>query len=294
MNLRQLKIFLTVCQEGSMSKAAKKLYMTQPSISQTIGELEQELNIKLFERINKHLYLTYPGEILREYSKRIISLLEEAENTLLDISNLKTGKLRVGASTTIGTYLIPKILSEFRKKYENTSIFFNIDNTEVIEKQILENSIDIGIVEGPIHSQDIIIEPFIEDELYLVCSKGHRWALKKVIEPWEIEEEELIIREKGSGTREVFETIMSANNLKYHIKHVLNNTEAIKKAVELNMGVSVLSKLAVSEELKKGTLVKIEIEGIKFKRMFNIIYHKDKYFSPAFKAFMEYLKSGRR
>jgi len=87
---------------------------------------------------------------------------------------------------------------------------------------------------------------------------------------------------------------MSANNLKYHIKHVLNNTEAIKKAVELNMGVSVLSKLAVSEELKKGTLVKIEIEGIKFKRMFNIIYHKDKYFSPAFKAFMEYLKSGRR
>ncbi|EGD52524.1 transcriptional regulator, LysR family [Thermoanaerobacter ethanolicus JW 200] len=102
MNLRQLKIFLTVCESGSMSKAAKKLYMTQPSISQTISELEQELNVKLFERMSKKLLLTYAGEVLKEYAKRISSLVEEAQSTLLDISNLKAGKLRIGASTTVG------------------------------------------------------------------------------------------------------------------------------------------------------------------------------------------------
>ncbi|CAK9331631.1 selenium metabolism-associated LysR family transcriptional regulator [Thermoanaerobacter kivui] len=290
MNLRQLKIFLTVCESGSMSKAAKKLYMTQPSISQTISELEQELNVKLFERMSKKLLLTYGGEVLHKYSKRILALVEEAQSTLFDISNLKAGKLRIGASTTVGTYLLPEIISKFSEKYKDIQIFFTIDNTAVIEKQILDNAIDIGIVEGPLHSKEIVIEPFIDDELYVVCSKNHKWAAKKVIQPEEIEKEDLIIREKGSGTREVFETTMSMHNLKYKIKHVLNNTEAIKKAVESNIGISVISSIALKEELKKDKLVKIQIEDINFKRKFNVIYHKDKYPSPLFNEFLRHLK----
>ncbi|MGB9679396.1 MAG: selenium metabolism-associated LysR family transcriptional regulator [Minisyncoccia bacterium] len=289
MNLREIKIFLTVCECGSMSDAARKLYMTQPSISQTISELEEELNVKLFERISKKLFLTYPGKILQEHGKKIIMLLNEVQNNILDIANMNTGRLRIGASTTIGIYLLPDLIGEFNKEYKNIELDFTIDNTGIIEKILLENIVDIGIVEGPVHSKDIVVKPYIYDELYLICSKEHKWAREKSIKPEAIEEENLIIREQGSGTREVFDNTMFKHNYKYNIKHVLNNTEAIKKAVEANIGVSCISKIAIKEELKSGKLMKIDVAGIEFKRELNIIYHKDKYHTKLFDEFINYL-----
>ncbi|AZR73224.1 transcriptional regulator [Anoxybacter fermentans] len=291
MNLRKLKIFLTVCECGSMSGAAKKLYMTQPAISQAILELEDELKVNLFDRIKKKLVLTYPGEILYEYSKRILMLIDEAQNTIKDISHMNMGRLRIGASTTIGTYLLPELIGEFKKKYKNIEIHFLIDNTGVIEKKILDYEIDIGLVEGPIHSKEIIVKPFFDDELYLICSKDHHWASRKSVKPEEIKDENLIIREPGSGTREVIENTMAKYNLSYHIKHVLNNTEAIIKAVEANIGISIVPKIAVKEKIKSGNLIKINLENICFKRKFNIIYHKDKYRPTLFNEFIEYLNS---
>lgn len=289
MNPRKLKIFLTVYEYGSMSEAAKKLYMTQPAVSQAILELEDELKVKLFDRINKKLLLTYPGEILLEYARRILALIEEAESMIEDIANMNTGKLRIGASTTIGTYLLPEMIRKFNEKYKNIDIPFAIDNTGAIENMVLDNRIDIGLVEGPVHSKEIIVEPYIDDELYLICSKDHPWAGRKSIKPEEIKEENLIIREQGSGTREVFENTMSKYNLTYKITHVLNNTEAIKKAVEANIGVSVVSGIAIKEEVKSGRLLKINMEGVRFVRNFNIIYHKDKYRSKLFNEFIKHL-----
>lgn len=198
------------------------------------------------------------------------------------------GRLRVGTSTTVGIYLLPEIIGEFRKKF-NIDVYFTIGNTAEIEKLILDNSIDLGIVEGPVHSRDIVVTPYIDDELYLVCSKSHRWAKKKNISPAEIENEDIIMREKGSGTREVFEEAMARNNVKYRIKYVLNNTEAIKKAVEANIGVSVISRLAVKKEIRGGRLLKVDIENIRFKRKFSIIYHKDKFKSNLFEEFIKHL-----
>lgn len=286
--LRDIEIFVTVCELKSMSAAAKKLYMSQPAISQAISQMEGELQVRLFDRIGRKLSLTYAGEILYSYGKRILNLVKEAESTLDDVRNMRMGRLRVGTSTTVGIYLLPEIIGEFRKKF-NIDVYFTIGNTAEIEKLILDNSIDLGIVEGPVHSRDIVVTPYIDDELYLVCSKSHRWAKKKNISPAEIENEDIIMREKGSGTREVFEEAMARNNVKYRIKYVLNNTEAIKKAVEANIGVSVISRLAVKKEIRGGRLLKVDIENIRFKRKFSIIYHKDKFKSNLFEEFIKHL-----
>ncbi|ADH60173.1 transcriptional regulator, LysR family [Thermoanaerobacter mathranii subsp. mathranii str. A3] len=288
MTLRDIEIFVTVCELKSMSAAAKKLYMSQPAISQAISQMEGELQVRLFDRIGRKLSLTYAGEILYSYGKRILNLVKEAESTLDDVRNMRMGRLRVGTSTTVGIYLLPEIIGEFRKKF-NIDVYFTIGNTAEIEKLILDNSIDLGIVEGPVHSRDIVVTPYIDDELYLVCSKSHRWAKKKNISPAEIENEDIIMREKGSGTREVFEEAMARNNVKYRIKYVLNNTEAIKKAVEANIGVSVISRLAVKKEIRGGRLLKVDIENIRFKRKFSIIYHKDKFKSNLFEEFIKHL-----
>ncbi|SNX53504.1 LysR family transcriptional regulator [Thermoanaerobacterium sp. RBIITD] len=289
MNLRELNIFLTVCGCGSMSEAARKLYMTQPAISQSISDLEEEYNIKLFDRIGKKLVLTYAGEILKDYSKKILVLINETQNTLKNISNMKMGRLRIGASRTAGTYLVPTIIGKFINVYENIELPYFIDNTSEIVKMILDNDIDLGIVEGPIHSSNIIVRHYLNDELYLICSKDHHWAKNPIVNVEEIASENMIIRERGSGTREVFENTMKEHNANYNIKLELNSIEAIKKAVEANIGISVISKLAIKDELESGKIVKVKIEGVRFLRNFNIIYHKDKYLSELFKKFVDFL-----
>ncbi len=293
MNLRQLHVFVMVVETGSMSETARRLYMTQPSVSQTIAELEESLQAKLFERINKKLIKTDAGEVLYTYSKRILKLVEEAESNIKDITNLKAGKLRLGASTTIGTYVLPKIIGDFKRKYEEIEVQFTIDNSGVIEEMILDHQIDIGLVEGPVHSRDIVVHYLLDDELYLVCSRNHHWVKDNLlkISPEQIAREALILREKGSGTREVVEEVLTRESISFRTAHVLNNTEAIKKAVEAGIGISFVSKLAVQEEIRNGSLVKIEVQGIHMTRTLSFIYHKEKFRSPLFQAFITYLNS---
>jgi DNA-binding transcriptional LysR family regulator len=289
MNLRELKIFVTVCESKSMSAAATKLYITQPAISQTISELENKLNVKLFERIKRRLKLTYSGKVLLKYSKRILNLVDETQNTIEDIVNMNQGQLRIGASTTIGTYLLPQIMSKFQQKHKEIDLPFIIDNTSIIEKMILNNTIDLGLVEGPVHSEDIFIEHFFDDQLYLMCSTRHKWSDWKTINPVKLKEANLIMREKGSGTRKIIENIITKFDISYQITHTFNNIESIKKAIEANLGVSILPEISVKKEMIKGKITKLNLSGIEFKRKFSIIYHRDKYHSKIFKKFIKHL-----
>ena len=292
MNVRHLEIFVKVAKTKSMSETARQLYMTQPAISQTISELENELNTKLFDRIKQKLVLTDAGDVLYAYSRKVLSLLDEAKVTIDNLNHLKEGKLHIGASTTIGIYLLPKIISSFKKKYERIDVHFTINNTKVIEDMVTSHLFDVGIVEGEIHSDDLHSIELLHDELYLVCSSKHDWVKAKNIQTIELTDvikEPIILREKGSGTREIVEREFLKQNVPLKSSHELNNTEAIKKAVEENIGVAFISKIAVEEELKTGQLKKINVNNCKFTRSFNLIYHKDKYQSPLFKAFLTFL-----
>ncbi len=290
MNLRQLELFTKVAEIGSVTKTAKQVYMSQPAVSQAITELEDKLQLRLFERINHKMLLTSAGETLYQYSRRILSLLEEAENSMKDIANIRMGKLRIGASTTIGIYLLPHLLGDFQIEYDNIETQFFIDNSSVIEEMIMDNTIDVGLVEGPIHSKDITVKHLVADELFLICSPKHKWASenKRSIKPAELAEEVLIFRESGSGTREVIEHALNQQKVKYKPTHVLNNTEAIKNAVIANIGVAFLPQVAVEYDIKAGHLLHVDVEDIVFTRDFNLIFHKDKYHSVLLNAFIDF------
>ncbi|MDT8717595.1 LysR family transcriptional regulator [Clostridium sp. 19966] len=283
MTLRHLKIFLCVCKEKNMTLSAEKLYMTQPSVSQAIVELEKHYETKLFERLGKKLYITEAGKKLMAYASHMINLHEEMEKSMLELH--QNSVLRIGASVTVGTCVLPDIIKSFKQQYGGT-VNVIVDNTTIIENMILKDEIDLALVEGNIHNKDIVVKPFMEDELILVCSKAHVFSSRKSIKLEELEDEAFILREKGSGTRELFESVLTANNITFNKVWECNNTEAIKNAVERDLGISVISKRFVEKEIGEGILHSINIKSVNFKRNFKIVYHKNKFISNSMDKFI--------
>lgn len=290
MNFRKLKIFYETATELNMTKVAKKLYISQPSISQAIHEIEEELDVILFDRIGKKLFLTEEGNIYLSYARRILNLYEEGLKTISDMSKNEKGRIKIGASTTIGIYILPDIIKEFLQNYESIEVSLSVNNSEEIEKMVLENQVDFAFIEGRAFSDEIIKEDMWEDELIFISSAYHKWNKKKELQKQDITHEKLIMREIGSGTREVVEGFLENNNIDYSIFMELGNTEAIKKSVEANLGVSCLSKRSVIERIESGKLKGFRIKGKRITRMLSLIYHKDKFLSNNIKKFIEYSK----
>lgn len=285
MTLRHFRIFMMVCDEGSMTAAAEKLYISQPSVSQAISELEHYYDVKLFERLGRRLYITQGGEKLLNYARHIINLFNEAEKEMHEIK--EGGLLRIGASITIGTYILFDIIKKFKKLKPDITIEPIVDNTTVIESMLFKDEIDFGLVEGEVHSTDLIVAPFMEDELVLICSPQHPWAKKKSIKGKELDDTGFILREEGSGTRELFESVMASLGIKWHRTAVMNNAESIKNAVAADIGISVISKIAIKKELEQGELAVVELEDLQFKRRFSFVHHKNKYITEAMKDFFK-------
>lgn len=285
MTLRHFNIFLCVCDEGNMSAAAAKLHIAQPSVSQSIAELEGHYNVKLFERLGRKLFITTAGQELLTYARHIVNLSKEAESTMREIYN--HGVVRVGASVTIGTCIFSDIVGAFRKDNPNVKFNAYVNNTRIIEEMLLSDLLDIGLVEGKIHSPGIICRPFMDDELVLVSSTSHPFAQKNKITSGELNTMEFIVREEGSGTRELFESVMTSIGVNWQMLGVYNNSEAIKNNVAAGLGVSVMSRIAVQRECEVNELAIIDIENVNFKRQFHIVYHKNKYISPILASFIK-------
>lgn len=284
MTLRHLQVFLSVCDEGNMTAAAKKLYIAQPSVSQAILELENHYNVKLFERLGRKLFITPAGEKLRTYARHIVNLSGEVKEALQEIN--ENGILRVGASVTVGTYILHSVLSEFSRHFPKSKILSYVNNTAVMEEMLLDDQLDIGLVEGRVKSAGILQLPFMEDELVLVSSVFHPFAKEGRVAIGELAHQGFIVREEGSGTRNLFESVMREKGIAWDIVGVYNNAESIKNAVSKGIGLSVMSWMAVQKEVKREELSIIEIKERSFKRKFSMIYHKNKYISPILQRFM--------
>lgn len=289
MNFRKLKIFYETAIELNMTRVANKLYISQPSISQAIHEIEDEVEVKLFDRIGKKLFLTNEGELYLTYVRRILNLYEEAAKAMNDMSKNEKGKIKIGASTTIGIYILPDIIKGFLQEHTGIEISLSVDNTINIEKMILENKIDFAYIEGKSCFDEIIKEEVWEDELIFICSSRHKWNKKNVLRKEDISNEKFIMREDGSGTREIVESFLESNNIDFNIFMELGNTEAIKKSVEANLGISCLSIRSVEEKIKNGDLKGFRIDGINVTRKLSLIYHKDKFLSNVMKSFINYV-----
>ena len=289
MDMRHFRIFLGVCEAGTMTRAAELLFITQPSVSQAVAELEKEYGVRLFERLSHHLHLTTAGERLRTYASHILNLSEQARKELADLG--AGGSIRVGASLTIGAHLLPAIINSYRAEMPTVEIFTQVDNTSVIEKMILEDQLDLGLVEGPIHSPHIREEKLFDDELVIICGPGHPLWDRGTIETSELAGNAFIMREAGSGTRDIFERLMSQAEAHWKIAGVYNNTEAIKQAVRGNLGLAVVPKISVEEEIERGQVQAIEVSGLDLKRKFNLVYHRQKFFTSAIQTFIRVCES---
>lgn len=291
MNERRLRIFYEVGKELNMTKVAEKLYVSQPSVSQTINDLERDLQVKLFDRIGKRLYLTEEGKVFLNYVRRILNIYDEAVNVIKEMNKVQRGKLKIGASTTIGIYILPDIIGAFSKKYPNIDISIIVENTKNIVKLLEENRLDIAFVEGPVHSEEIEVEKFCDDELVFITSKDHPWTKKKVIQKSDVSKEKLIIREKGSGTRDVLIRTLDRNSIDYNIFMELGHTEAIKKVVEAGLGISCISKRCIKDEVSYGKLAVSRIEDLKVTRDLYYIHHKDKFINNIADTFVKFAKN---
>ncbi|MEL7610746.1 MAG: LysR family transcriptional regulator [Bacillota bacterium] len=285
MTLRHFKIFVTVCDTLNMTEAAKALFISQSAISQAVSELEGYYDARLFERLSRKLYLTQAGEKLLSYARHMLRMSADIQKDMKAL--LQSGSLRLGASVTIGASVLPRLVGAFKATHPDTEISVIEDNTEQIEKQLLGDRTDFGLVEGEIISRDIMCSPFMEDELTLVCASAHRFAGLSAVKPQELEKEEFIVRERGSGTRKTFESVMTAHNLAWKESWTCNNADTIKAAVSAGLGVSVISKLAVAKEVRDGALVAVPVEGIRFERTFKIAYHKNKFLTAQMKDFFD-------
>ena len=284
MTFRHLKIFITVADTLSMTAAAKSLYIAQPTVSQAVSELEEYYGVKLFDRLSKRLYLTDTGVQLLSYARHLTALMNEMEQVMKNPD--KSGVIKVGASLTIGTYLLPKLVRQVSHQYPFIQVKATTKNTQDIERLILQNAIDFAVVEGIVHTPDIISVPFMDDKLLLVCGKNHPLYNTAVIPPAELAQLRFIVREQGSGTRELFENMMATHELKWQLAWECNGSDVLKTAAVNGIGVAVISQRLVEKELASGDLSSIPVEGIDLKRKFSVVYHKNKYLTVAMQAFI--------
>ncbi|MFT3983604.1 MAG: LysR family transcriptional regulator [Lachnospiraceae bacterium] len=284
MTLRHYKIFVSVCDNRNMTAAAEKLFISQSAVSQTIAELEGYYGTRLFERFSRKLYLTQAGERLLSYARHMIRMNEDIERDMKALQ--ESGYIRLGASVTIGTNILPELVSVYKQSHPKATVEVFESNTQQIENRILYDRTDIALVEGEIVSKELISTPFMDDELVLICGLKHRFANASVIDPQELETEEFIIREEGSGTRKTFEDVLAAHKLSWKASWTCSNADTIKMAVAEGLGISIISKRAVISEVKSGMLCMKEIDGIRFYRTFKIIYHKNKYLTEQMKDFI--------
>ena len=277
MNIRHLKIFITVADYGKMSIAAEKLFISQPSVSQAIKEIEDYYGVKLFERLSKKLYITENGELLLKYARHIVQSFDEME---ADLKNAGQNIcLRVGATVTVGTCMLDKIIAKYEKENSDISTKIVVNNTNVIEKMIVHSELDIGIVEGKVDNKDLVKIPIYNDELVLVSGKNHDFYYKDEISIDELAGQNMISREEGSGARESFDEILDEHNIEVNLKWSSTNTEAIKNAVIGGQGLAVLSTLIIEDEIKNGTLHIVPIKVIDISREICVVYHKNKFIS---------------
>lgn len=289
MNTRHLQVFLTVCETGNMTRAARQLYMTQPAVSQMISDLEKEYAVRLFERMNHRLYLTAAGLELRSYASHMLNLADQAKRHLAELG--AAGAIKVGASQTVGSYLLPAILREYRRQMPSVDVYSLVDNTQVIEDQILDDQIDLGIVEGTIRSKYIQTEMLCTDDLTIICGPDHPFCRKETVQITELVDQEFFIREQGSGTRELLIKILSDAGVPWKVAGVYNNTEAIKNAVSQNLMLAAVPRISIVNEKQRGLVCELNIPGLNLRRLFHLAYHRQKYFTTAIQSFMETCKA---
>lgn len=293
MNFHQLQIFYTVAQRGSFSAAAQALHMTQPAVTMQIQSLEEHFGTKLLERSSKRIELTEAGRTLLPYARKSIDLVREADESMSSFTSMLEGRLLLGASLTIGEYVLPRLLGSFGQEFPHIRIVMKVMNTTQIMDDILKNQLNFGLIEAPVQHTDMAVEPIMKDELKLIVPSRHPLAELETVRLEEVLAYPFVLREQGSGTRQVMEEELARHQIeaaRLDIIMELGSTGAVKSAVEAGLGITFLSPSSVKHEVALGLLKVVEISNISFQRQFYVIHHKSMLLPIPAVTFLSYLR----
>jgi len=296
MDLWRLHIFCKVVELRSFSKAASSVYLSQPTVSSHIKDLEDHFECKLIDRLGREVAPTKAGQLLYGYAEKMITLKENAERALAEFQGKVRGHLTIGGSTIPGGYILPPLLGQFKQAYPEVTVTLIESDTAGIIQDTLEGRVELGIVGAKAREVQLVQEKVMDDEMCLIVPKGHKWAATGHVRLEELIQEPFIMREPGSGTRKSIEQVLDRSGHWFgHLNVVaeMGSTEAVRQAIKARMGVSILSERAVDDELAAGSLKKIGIKGMSFQRAFYLIVHKHRTQSPLCHAFVKFLKEKR-
>lgn len=277
MTIRHLKIFIAVYTEMSITKAAEKLHLAQPGVSLAIRELEDMYRVRLFDRINRRLYVTEAGKMFYGYASHIMNSFEQMESAMM--SPQGTGSIRLGSSITIGNFLIPDIVERFCEQYPDCKVSVSVDNSHRIIRKVLRNELDFGVVEDRAQYGQLVEVPFMEDRLYFVCGAGHPLAGKEAVTLEELCGYPFFMREPGSAAREITDGLMKSSQQKYEILWESVSNQALIRGIQRQPGITVLSSRLAEKELLEGKVKLLPLYPEAFCRQFLIVYHRQKYIS---------------
>lgn len=285
MTLRHMLIFRTLCQlDFHSTRTAQALHMTQPAVSLAIKELEQYYGVRLFDRLGRRLQITPAGEQFLRYAVHICALFEDMETGLRNWDH--QGTLRVGASITIGSQFLPRYVGAFAQLCPETEVRAVIEPSDRLEQKLLANQLDFALIEGIAHDPNITARAYMEDRLAVVCPADGRWIQGQVLSQELFRQQRFLLREPGSGTREVFDRVVRQAGFSVSPVWESTSTTALVNAVIHGLGIAVLPQRMVQPAVSLGQVVTVEVEGLSFVRSFSIIHHKDKFLTASARQFM--------
>lgn len=284
--------FVAVAEQGSFTKAAKLLYMTQPAVSAQIKALEERLEIQLLERHDKNVLLTEAGELLLSESRKMLTLYEEFLDAVDELKGVRRGRLVIGASTIPGEYLLPQLIGSFKRQFPNIEVILKIADTSRVADLLMNRRIHLGIIGAFIKTENLILEPILKDELILIAAGNHPLAQKKNVLVDDVLKTAFILREPGSGTRMIIEQMLAQKQLSINDMQIimeLGSTRAVITAVEAGLGISIVSRLAADEALLLQRIKEINVDGWHTERRLYVARNVNRYMSHAAEAFISHL-----
>ena len=272
MNNEALKTFVTLAEVKNFTKTAELLLMSQPSVSLHIKNLEKEFQTQLFLRSPKFLKITPTGEILYDRAKQIITIYEQTKQDILEQHNIIKGELKIGASFTIGEYILPSLLIDLQKDYPDLELQVIIGNTEEIVQSVRLFQVDIGLIEGQTNEKELSVHPFLQDELFIISSNDHKLANKNNVTITDLQNQSWITRELGSGTGEYLNHVIRSNGLKVKSLLTISSNQGIKETVINGMGLSLLSRSVIERDVRHRNLSIIKLKNHSFNRTLSYVY----------------------
>ncbi|MEA3465277.1 MAG: selenium metabolism-associated LysR family transcriptional regulator [Thermodesulfobacteriota bacterium] len=292
MDIRRLEVFCKVVDLGSFTRAAEAALLSQPSVSEHVRALEDHFDEKLIDRLGRRAQPTHAGKIFYQYARRIIQLKDDANQSIRQYQGILAGELALGASTIPGAYLLPRHIQSFKANYPAVDLMLKIGGTSQVVEEVLSGTLELGLVGTLWKDQRIECEPMFGDELVLTVDSEHPWANRDFVLPGELTDTPFIMREPGSGTRmEMTQALKGVGVECAHFQVVaeMGSNEAVRQGVRARIGVAILSLLSVQEDLDRGTLVNVPVQGLTISRSFYLIQRRSRQLSPLAMAFNQHL-----